>query len=90
MSERPGMRRFDAEEVNRLASELDEQPYSAEPADASSSVGPDTSTDTDRHMEHDVAESDVTFPPEVESDSTIGGSVEDRAILREENSGPER
>lgn len=39
MSESPGERRLTAEEVNRLASELDGQPFHAEPVDDDSNVG---------------------------------------------------
>jgi hypothetical protein len=85
VSESPGLRRLDAEEVNRLASELDGQPYNAIPVDDDSQVGrvPNMREDLTAELEETVPGAKV-FPPEDEPNDAIGGSVEERAILREE------
>ncbi len=85
MTESPGLRRINAEEVNRLASELDGQPYNAEPVDDDSDVG--TVPDAHGSIGAELGETGPgtgIFPPEAEPNETVGGSVEDRAILREE------
>ncbi len=88
MSESPGERRLDAEEVNRLASELDGMPFHAEP------VADDKRVETGTTASHDLAESPehlqpdpVVFPPEPDTLEEIGGSAEERSALREEESG---
>ena len=87
MSESPGLRPLDAEEVNRRASELDDQPYSVEVAADASETESDDSAMSATHVSPGESEADAVFPPEVEGDRAIGGSVEDRAVLREENTG---
>lgn len=87
VSESPGERRLDAEEVNRLASELDGMPFHAEPVDDDSGVGRVPSAGLDggadsEHLRPDAAE----FPPEPANLEEIGGSAEDQAALREEES----
>jgi hypothetical protein len=79
------LRRIDAEEVNRLASELDGQPYNAVPVDDDSKVGrvPDLHEDLEAELEERGPGAKV-FPPEDEVNDTLGKSVEERAILREE------
>jgi hypothetical protein len=85
VSESPGLRRIDAEEVNRLASELDGQPYNVQEVDDDSGVGRVPSAHEDLATELDDAEPGARlFPPEQEPNDAIGGSVEDRAVLREE------
>jgi hypothetical protein len=85
VSESPGLRRIDAEEVNRLASELDGQPYNAQEVDDDSGVGrvPGAHEDLTTELEETGPDARL-FPPEEEPNDAIGGSVEDRAILREE------
>lgn len=85
MSESPGLRRIDAQEVNRLASELDGQPYHAEPIDDDSGVG--TVLDAPRSILADIDDTGPSakiFPPEDQPNQAVGGSEEDRAVLREE------
>lgn len=85
MSESPGLRRIDAEEVNRLASELDGQPYTVQEVDDDSGVGRVPSAHEDLATEPDDATPGATlFPPEQEPNDAVGGSAEDRAVLREE------
>jgi hypothetical protein len=85
MSESPGLRRIDAEEVNRLASELDGQPYTIQSVDDDSGVGtvPNAHEDIATELE-ETGPGARLFPPEDEPNDTVGGSVEDRAVLREE------
>jgi hypothetical protein len=79
------LRRIDAEEVNRLASELDGQPYNALPVDDDSQVGrvPDMHEDLTAAL-NETGPGAKIFPPEDEPNDAVGGSVEERAILREE------
>lgn len=81
-SESPGLRRLDADDVNRLASELDGQPYEPQHVDDDSQVGrvPDVAAGILTGGE----ESGSAFPPAPGENETAGGSPEDRAILREE------
>lgn len=85
MSESPGMRRLDAEEVNRMASDLDGQPYRAEAVDDDSAVGtvPDAARSIEAEFDPPAAGTSGVAPGDGPSQS-LGGSVEDRAILREE------
>jgi hypothetical protein len=85
MSESPGERRLDAEEVNRLASELDGVPFKAEPVDDESDVGtvPSANRDLTANPEH-VRPDSALFPPEPDNLEDIGGSPDERATLREE------
>ena len=87
MSESPGERRLDAEEVNRLASELDGVPFHAEPVDDDSGVGgvPGAGHNVASSAE-DLTPDPVLFPPEPDNLEEIGGSAEERAALREEES----
>jgi hypothetical protein len=87
VSESPGERRLTAEEVNRLASELDGRPFRAEPVDDDSNVGripPEHESVTNSLQAFEANE--TSFPPEPGEVETIGGSAEDRATLREEES----
>jgi hypothetical protein len=85
VSESPGLRRIDAEEVNRLASELDGQPYNAQHVDDDSGVGADPHAHQDLAAElEETGPGARLFPPEDEPNDTVGGSIEERAVLREE------
>lgn len=85
MSESPGLRRLDAEEVNRRASELDGRPYNAESVEGEASEAPVEASAEPAVTGTNPAASDTEpFPPTPDGDETIGGSVEDRSVLREE------
>ena len=87
MSERPGERRLDAQEVNRLASELDGVPFNAEPVDDDSGVGtvPSANRNVTVSPEH-LRPDSALFPPEPDNLEEIGGSADEREALREEES----
>lgn len=85
MGEQPGERRIDAAEANRMASELDQQPYEAIPVDDDSAVGrvPDSDLEQPRQSDRRPLGSGV-FPPDVGGVDAIGGSPEEQEMLREE------
>jgi hypothetical protein len=87
VSESPGERRLNAEEINRLASELDGQPFNAEPIDDDSAVGtvPSAGPGVIAGLEESSPDHPI-FPPGNNANEEIGGSAEDRAALREEES----
>ena len=87
VSESPGERRLTAEEVNRLASELDGQPFRAEPVDDDSAVGRIPAAHESVTNSLQAYEADGTaFPPEPDQIETLGESVDERSALREEES----
>ena len=87
MSESPGERRLTAEEVNRLASELDGQPFHAEPVDDDSNVGRIPPAHEGVINDLNASEADDTvFPPRADEVDAIGESAEERSALREEES----
>jgi hypothetical protein len=81
-------RQINAGEANRLAQELNRQvtpdipAYTAdETAQSGDSERQDTPSDNDRESP-DRALEESSFPPDIQGDATIGGSEDERRILR--------
>lgn len=85
-------RQIDAAEANRMAQEINRQvyqdipEYSPEREDAPG-PGADQRQEAPSDVDRDPPDRELTedtFPPRVGESTTIGGSAEDRAILKEE------
>ncbi|MDQ2743397.1 MAG: hypothetical protein M3Z66_14045 [Chloroflexota bacterium] len=78
-------RRIDADEANRQAQDIDNQGTGREiPIANTETQDIDTSAaDASSHAGRSSSGNEV-YPPDVDGDTTVGGSPEEQAMLREE------